>query len=355
MEAQDLIQDNRMLYLSRNDLVAVGLLEYAAIVEDVRRGLGAHAQNQTICEKLALDFDVDRDWKVSALVGVVGPYAGVKWLGANVDNRSLGLARSSSIIVLNDRQTGKALCVMDGSLISALRTGAYAALATELLGPARPTCVGIVGAGVISRCVLLCMAATVRHRISRVLVHDLKPEYQAGFAQMMGEATGLSVEPVGDLGELVRQSGITISATTAMAPLIKLADVRAGSTYIHLGGWEDEKAYAAACARPPNKIVCDDVEMVLHRNVQTVAYAYHDGLFGREGFYGNLGEILLGAKPGREGDGPRVAAGGERRSACCRTRRANWHNSRSAPISAPPSAWSPKIVKFCGFRCSATR
>jgi ornithine cyclodeaminase/alanine dehydrogenase-like protein (mu-crystallin family) len=146
------------------------------------------------------------------------------------------------------------------------------------------------------------MAAAVRNRIGRVLVHDLEPEHQVRFARLMGEATGLSVEPANDLGEMVRQSGITVSATTAMAPLIKLADIRSASTHIHLGGWEDEKAYVAACARSPNKIVCDDVEMVLHRNVQTVAYAFNDGLIGREDFYGNLGDILLGAKPGREGD-----------------------------------------------------
>jgi ornithine cyclodeaminase len=296
------MQGNRILYLSRNDLLAVGLLDYAAIVEDVRKALVLHTRGKTVCEKLALDLDVDKDWKISALVGVIGPYAGVKWLGANVDNRALGYPRSSSIIALNDRQTGKALCVMDGSLISALRTGAYTSLVTEVLGPPGPTCVGIVGAGVISRCVLLSMATVVRDRISRVLVHDLKPEYQERYAQLMGEQTGLSIAPVSDLGNLVRQSGITISATTAMAPLIKLADVRDASTYIHLGGWEDEKAYVAACAQPPNKIVCDDIDMVLHRNVQTVAYAFHDGLFGREAFYGNLGEILLGTKPGREGD-----------------------------------------------------
>ncbi len=302
MEVRDLLFDNRILYLSRNDLVTVGLLDYAAIVEDVRRGLCMHARRETICNKLALDFDVDKDWKVCALVGVVGPYAGVKWLGANEDNRALGLPRSSSIIALNDRKTGKVLCVMDGTLISALRTGAYGALVTEVLGPAEPTCVGFLGAGVISRCVLLCMAAVVRDRIHRVLVHSRTRKSREKFARLMGEVTGLDVEPADSLGEMVRQSGITVSATTAMTPLIKLADVRPASTHIHLGGWEDEKAYVVECARASNKIVCDDTEMVLHRNTQTVAYAYHDGLIGRDDFYGDLGDILLGAKPGREGD-----------------------------------------------------
>jgi ornithine cyclodeaminase/alanine dehydrogenase-like protein (mu-crystallin family) len=56
-----------------------------------------------------------------------------------------------------------------------------------------------------------------------------------------------------------------------------------------------------ACAQHPEKIVCDEIEKVLHRNVQTVAYAFHDGLIGREHFYGELGGILLGTRPGREG------------------------------------------------------
>ena len=302
MGVQDLLASDRILYLSRNDLLAAGLLDYAAVVEDVRRGISLHTQGETLCDKLALDFDVDRDWKASALVGAVGSYVGLKWLGANTDNRSLGFPRSSSLIVLNDQVSGRALCIMDGSLISALRTGACAALAAGALGSPEPTCVGFLGAGVISRCALLCMAAVLRDRIGRVLVHDLFPESQDRFARLMGAVTGLLVEPAGDLGAMVRQSGITVSATTAMAPLIKLSDVRPASTHIHLGGWEDEEAYVLECAQAPNKIVCDDLEMVIHRNTQTVAYAFNKELIGREHYYGDLGEILLATKPGREGD-----------------------------------------------------
>jgi ornithine cyclodeaminase len=244
---------------------------------------------------------VDRDWKVTSLVGVVGPYAGVKWLGANEDNRSMGLPRSSSIIAINDRQTGKVLCVMDGTLISALRTGAYAALATEVLGPSEATCVGFLGAGVISRCSLLCMAATVRERIERVLVYSRTLKSRQRFARLMAERTGITVEPVDSAADMVRPSGITVSATTAMDPMIRFSDVRPGSLHIHMGGWEDEKAYVVECSKSPNKIVCDDTELVIHRNAQTAAYAYHDGLIALHDFYGDLGDILLGEKPGREG------------------------------------------------------
>jgi len=169
MELQTLVEERRILYLSRSDLIAAGILDYAGIVEDVRQGL-LHSRGETVNEKTAIDFDVDRDWKVSALIGVTGSYAGLKWLGANTDNLSLLLPRSNSIIALNDRQTGRVLCVMDGTLISTLRTGAYAALVTDVLAPPEPATVGLIGAGVIARCALLCMAATVRQRISSVLV-----------------------------------------------------------------------------------------------------------------------------------------------------------------------------------------
>ena len=302
MDVQSLLKEKRILYLSRNDLLAAGILNYADIVEYVRRGLCFHSQGKTINKKAAIDFDVDRDWKVSALIGVAGQYAGVKWLGANTDNLSLQLPRSNSIIALNDHQTGRVLCAMDGALISALRTGAYAALATEVLAQSKPSTVGIIGAGVIARCVLLCMAATVREQIDQVLIYDIVSDSKTGFANLMTEKTGILVEEIDDVGELMQRSGITVAATTAMTPFIKLSDVRPASTHIHLGGWEDEKAYSVACGEPPNKIVCDDIEMVIHRNVQTVAFAYHDGLIGREHFYGTLGEILMKEKQGREGD-----------------------------------------------------
>lgn len=302
MDVQSLISEKRILYLSRNDLIVAGILDYSGIVQDVRQGLCLHTRGKTINKKAVIDFDVDKDWKASALIGVVGPYAGVKWLGANTDNLSLQLPRSNSIIVLSDRRSGRVLCVMDGALISALRTGAYAALATAVLAEPQPATVGILGAGVIARCALLCMAATVREQINQVLIHDSVSTRQARFATLMTEKTGLTVEAMHDVGEMMQRSGITISATTAMKPFIKLADVRPASTHIHLGGWEDEEAYVVACGQPPNKIVFDDIDMVLHRNVQTVAFAYHEGLVGREHFYGTLGEILLGEKPGREGD-----------------------------------------------------
>ena len=302
MQVQDLILEKRILYLSRNDLVAAGLLDCTATVKDVRQALSLHAQGKTISEKLAVDLDVEKGWKISALIGVAGTYAGVKWLGANAGNRSLGLPRSNSIIAINDRVTGRVLCVMDGAMISALRTGAYAALATEVLAQPEPTILGLFGAGVISRSVLLSMAAVVREQIQRVLVYDIVPESMEQFARLMEDKTGLSIEPVGDPGEVMRQSGITAAATMARKPFIKLADVRPASTHIRLGGWNDEKACVVACGQPPNKIVCDDIERVLHRNVQTVAFAFHDGLIGREQFYANLGDILLGTVSGREGD-----------------------------------------------------
>lgn len=302
MDVQSLIKEKRILYLSRTDLLAAGLLDYGAIIEDVRQGLCAHARGETINEKMAIDLDVDKDWKISALIGITGPYAGVKWLGANMDNHAVGLPRSNSIIALNDRVSGRVLCIMDGAMISALRTGAYPALVTEALAQPGTVTVGIMGAGVIARCVLLCMAAAHRSRIRQVLIYDVIPESGERFAQLMAEKTGLSIEPVNDVGELMQRSNITVSATTARRPFIKLADVHPASTHIHLGGREEEEAYVVACAQPPNKILCDDIEKVLHRNVQTVAYAFHDGLIGREHFYGILGEILLGTKPGREGD-----------------------------------------------------
>lgn len=71
MGVRSLLRERRILYLSRNDLIAARVLNFPEIVGDVRQGLCMHSKGETINEKVAIDFDVDKGWKISALIGVI--------------------------------------------------------------------------------------------------------------------------------------------------------------------------------------------------------------------------------------------------------------------------------------------
>src|SRR3989344_3646468 len=64
----------------------------------------------------------DRIISMSAYIKGGSPISGIKWIGSKHTNPRLVLNRSSALIVLNDPQTNFPIAVLDGSLISAMRT-----------------------------------------------------------------------------------------------------------------------------------------------------------------------------------------------------------------------------------------
>jgi ornithine cyclodeaminase len=118
----------------------------------------------------------------------------------------------------------------------------------------------------------------------------------------MRKDTGLNIRAVNSAEELVKDTDILISATTAFEPIIKEKWVRKGCLYVHFGGWEDEYSFSLKC----DKIICDDWNHVKERNAQTISYMYKENLLSDKDIYGDIGEIILGKKPGRETEQERI-------------------------------------------------
>ena len=92
-----------MKYISQQELIKSGLLDYDTLVDDVKRSLIAHQKRETHSEKIAIDFRYGHKILSSIVSGI--EYSCCKWLGANIQNHDLGLQRSYPMIFLNDKTT----------------------------------------------------------------------------------------------------------------------------------------------------------------------------------------------------------------------------------------------------------
>jgi thiomorpholine-carboxylate dehydrogenase len=141
-----------------------------------------------------------------------------------------GVPTHHAIIVLFRPETGEPLAVMDGRLITELRTAAASAVATELLARPDASVLGILGAGVQAGSHLDALRLVRRFREVRVW----SPRSAGAFAAAHGVAPAPSAEAA------VRGADVIVTATSSMTPVLKGGWVAPGAHVNAIGACRPE-------------------------------------------------------------------------------------------------------------------
>ncbi|HEX2119350.1 MAG TPA: 2,3-diaminopropionate biosynthesis protein SbnB [Acidimicrobiales bacterium] len=160
-----------------------------------------------------------------ASVGGAVSAHGIKWISSFPENVAKGVPRASAVLILNDTETGYPFACLEGSVISAARTAASAALAAVELGArrpgplaeGRPVRVGFFGTGLIARFIHTYLAGN-GIAFEEIGVHDSVREHAEGFAGYLRGAGAETVTLHDNPEDLVRSSDLIVFATVAGAP-----------------------------------------------------------------------------------------------------------------------------------------
>ena len=295
---------NRILYLSGAEVSELGAGDMWKALEDVEETLRLVYQGDAIVpEKIAMGFGKDfleeaEKGRINAMPGYLGgrfQIAGIKWIGSNPKNRLRGLPRASSITILNDPDSKFPIFLMNGSEISAVRTGASSGVAAKYLARTDAETLMLVGAGYQNQMQLKAIYC-VRPSLRYFYIVDIVREIAERFAHEMGEKLGIHIVPVTSIAQIDRKADITVNASSAQVPVMDISVAKPGSLHICVGGLDHPDLYKKA-----DKIVCDSWEQVRHRGSSYLAL---DGLAGKvqdkDIYAPEIGAIICGDKPGRE-------------------------------------------------------
>ena len=251
--------------------------------EAVRTAFVAHARGEwTMQPKLYVTNYPAGDFRAMPALG--GGHALLKWVTSFPGNPSRGLPTVSGVVILSNAETGVVEAVMDAGSVTALRTGAAAALAAETLGLPGVSA-AVVGAGVNGRAAARSLKALGRD----VLLWDVDGERAHSAAADLGVGVAASREDA--LG-----ADVVVTVTPGKQILLPEGSLRPGQHVSLMGADGPGKAEIAVEEIRRASIYCDEWEQASHGG--ELAAAVGAGAITRDDVT-ELGAVLTGEAAGR--------------------------------------------------------
>lgn len=297
------------LYLSQEDVIAAGGLDMAQTVEAIEQSFRLHASGETILPPKPVlrwggpetEETTGRIMAMPAYLGGELRIAGIKWIPSRPTNPARhGLPRANALIILNDPETLLPLAVMDGTIVSAMRTGAASGVAARHLARPEAAILGMVGAGVQMHTQAMAMRVVLPH-LQEGRVFDLDAAKAATFAEKMSAELGLPIRAVPTAEAACRGADVFITATLSSFPYVQAGWYKPGALHCEVSFWDTPAEVLSSLDR----IVCDDYHAVEHHGVDVAFRAVRDGHITRDRV-SNLGDVILGKAPGRTSAGQKI-------------------------------------------------
>jgi N-[(2S)-2-amino-2-carboxyethyl]-L-glutamate dehydrogenase len=293
-----------LLYLSRGDLSALGGSHSQPYVDAITDGLASHAAGDYVqplkpyLRWSGADHIADRIIAMPCYLGGEQPVAGLKWVGSRQHNPvRFGLERASAVIVLNDTQTNYPVAILEGGLISGMRTAAITAVATRHLARTDFTDVACIGCGPIARMQMKTLLEQFVS-ISRIHLFDLSGGAADTLAGILAQShPDVDFINAGSAESAVRAADVVVTCTVTDSPYLAYEWLKTGVFISNISIMDVHKDVYEKV----DKVVVDDWDQS-NREKKIINQLVMEGRFSRDRLHAELGEIVVGDRPGREND-----------------------------------------------------
>lgn len=223
----------------------------------------------------------------------------VKVVSLFPNNPSRGLAYIQAAVLVFASDTGRAVALLEGSTLTAIRTGAGSGTAIDILSRTNSKVVAIFGAGVQGRTQL--EAACAARNIETVYIYDHTYEKAQAFAAEMAGQTHIpkDVRVAKTPTEAVSEADIICTATTSSQAVFADRDIKAGVHISAVGAYTPDMQEVPVETVARARIVVDSYTTVQDEAGDLVK-AMQAGVLTESDIHAELGEIILGKKAGRE-------------------------------------------------------
>lgn len=221
---------------------------------------------------------------------------GIKTVTLFEDNRSNNMPYIQGMVCLFDGKNGTPKAVLDGTTITALRTGAASGLATKLLARQEAESCAIFGAGVQGKTQLEAVCAV--RNIKKVLVYDALPEAAERYADEMSKELDVEIKVAKTPQENVQDADIICCATFSETPVFANEDLAAGVHINAVGSYKPHVQEVPAEMVLRSRLFVDHRESALEETGDLII-PINKGLFTEDHITAEIGEVAAQKAAGR--------------------------------------------------------
>ncbi|RYG22987.1 ornithine cyclodeaminase family protein [bacterium] len=207
-----------------------------------------------------------------------------------------GLPTTMAFLLLHDARTGELISLMDAEHLTAMRTGAASALATDLLAQPDASVVTVFGAGAQAESQLLAVKAV--RPIKKVYVVGRNPGRTKGFAKRMEENFEFEVQPESNIKEALKKSQVVCAATNAVKPVFNGRDLQPGTHVNGVGSFRADMRELDEETLARSRVYVDRLTAA-QQGAGDLIHAVANGRLVWDSV-GELGGLLTGRTPGRQ-------------------------------------------------------
>jgi len=272
-------------------------LTYPAAIRLVREAMMALSRGETR-QLLRAILPLAEGHLYGAMTGALGDRApfGSKLVAVFPENRKLGKQSHQGLVILFDPLSGEPVSAVHAGEVTAIRTAAASAVATDALARPDARRLAILGTG--EQAATHARALREVRTLEEIAVWGRSPQRALELARSTEQALGIPVRAMRTVAEAVAQADIVCTVSSAREPILRGEWVRpgthlnlVGSSY--LGPVEVDPALVVA-----SRFIADSREGCLRQGAEFVA-AREAGLITDAHLAGEIGEVLLGRLPGR--------------------------------------------------------
>lgn len=226
----------------------------------------------------------------------------VKIVSVFPHNIERGLPTIHAVVLVLEVATGRALAIIEGTYLTALRTGAASGLATDLLARHNTQVASIFGAGVQGRTQLEAVC-TVRS-LERIWIYDIDRKKAQDFKEEMiarGRPFPEAILVADSPQQAVREADIICAATTSSTPILDDSDLKEGVHINGIGSYTPLMQEIPAGAIKRARVVVDSREAALSEAGDLII-PLRQGIISEDHVYGEIGEVASGKIPARESE-----------------------------------------------------